>query len=286
MRTSMMPRPPTLSMTHWYVMGAWELDGVMHHAELHSCTYPDVASGQRYNAHDILGNLNNWAVGWVDWNLLLDHNGGVNHLANTCDAPLVLTPDETSFIHVSRFIPPGSTRIAAHVTCDALLADYPRVSTPATRASAKHGSAHTMTSFKTTAPPITSRSARLYLAPRRPSSTAPTRHRGRLSRGSIRSGELCGSAGHASRNISAVLSLEPCVSADHQAWSFQDGPPRDKLCVTAGYAFAQAAAFVTLSGFKVLVALNEHSEGALCLDDERRQTVVPKRGIRTYKWAS
>ncbi|KDO16813.1 hypothetical protein SPRG_17702 [Saprolegnia parasitica CBS 223.65] len=71
-------------------------------------------------------------VGWVDWNLLLDHNGGPNHLANTCDAPLVLTPDETSFVvqpmyyflsHVSRSIPPGSKRIAAHVTYDALLAD-------------------------------------------------------------------------------------------------------------------------------------------------------------------
>jgi glucosylceramidase len=40
-------------------------------------------------AYDILGDLNNWAVGWVDWNMLLDIQGGPNHLKNWCDAPLI-----------------------------------------------------------------------------------------------------------------------------------------------------------------------------------------------------
>merc|ERR1719446_398931 len=44
--------------------------------------------GERYG-HDILADLNNWAHGWVDWNLLLDREGGPNHLGNKCDAPIV-----------------------------------------------------------------------------------------------------------------------------------------------------------------------------------------------------
>jgi len=36
------------------------------------------ASGERY-AHDIIGNLNNWANAWVDWNMVLDEDGGPDH---------------------------------------------------------------------------------------------------------------------------------------------------------------------------------------------------------------
>ncbi|NJP40372.1 glycoside hydrolase family 30 protein [Oscillospiraceae bacterium HV4-5-C5C] len=46
------------------------------------CTHaePDIpyASGEAY-AHDILGNLNNWAAAWTDWNMLLDDQGGPDH---------------------------------------------------------------------------------------------------------------------------------------------------------------------------------------------------------------
>ena len=34
--------------------------------------------GEHY-AHDIIGDINNWVVGFIDWNLLLDYNGGPNH---------------------------------------------------------------------------------------------------------------------------------------------------------------------------------------------------------------
>lgn len=40
-------------------------------------------------AHDILGDLNAGASGWIDWNVLLNHWGGPNHLLNTCDATLI-----------------------------------------------------------------------------------------------------------------------------------------------------------------------------------------------------
>lgn len=35
-------------------------------------------SGEAY-AHDIIGDLNNWVSAWVDWNMLLDENGGPDH---------------------------------------------------------------------------------------------------------------------------------------------------------------------------------------------------------------
>ena len=34
--------------------------------------------GEHY-AHDIMGDMNNWVVGWIDWNLILDTLGGPNH---------------------------------------------------------------------------------------------------------------------------------------------------------------------------------------------------------------
>lgn len=35
-------------------------------------------TGERY-AHDIIGDLNHWACGWVDWNMILDVDGGPDH---------------------------------------------------------------------------------------------------------------------------------------------------------------------------------------------------------------
>jgi glucosylceramidase len=34
--------------------------------------------GEHY-AHDIIGDINNWVVGFIDWNLILDIQGGPNH---------------------------------------------------------------------------------------------------------------------------------------------------------------------------------------------------------------
>jgi len=76
-------------------------------------------TAERYG-HDIIGNLNNWTVGWVDWNLLLNEQGGPNHVGNYCDAPIIAdtTKDkviyESSFYyigHFSKYIRPGAKRI-------------------------------------------------------------------------------------------------------------------------------------------------------------------------------
>lgn len=80
--------------------------------------------GEGY-AHDILGDLNQGACGWTDWNMLLDQTGGPNHLGNNCDAPmfadnskkeLYLHPQYYYIGHFSKYIVPGSRRISSTVS--------------------------------------------------------------------------------------------------------------------------------------------------------------------------
>lgn len=75
--------------------------------------------GERY-AESIIQDLNHWTVGWVDWNLLLDHTGGPNHVGNLCSAPLLANTEtgtvdaQSSYAyigHFSRFIKPGAHRV-------------------------------------------------------------------------------------------------------------------------------------------------------------------------------
>jgi len=89
---------------------------------LHNGTW---SRGEGY-AQDILGDLNAGAGGWTDWNLLLDQQGGPNHEANYCDAPLIANVSDTAegiffhpqyfYIgHFSKFLLPGSSRVGAQV---------------------------------------------------------------------------------------------------------------------------------------------------------------------------
>ncbi len=80
--------------------------------------------GERY-ARSIINDLNRWTVGWIDWNLLLDAQGGPNHVGNFCSAPLltdegherVLPQSSYAYIgHFSRFIRPGARRILCAAT--------------------------------------------------------------------------------------------------------------------------------------------------------------------------
>ena len=46
---------------------------------------PEWSHGEHY-AHDMIGDFNNWVVGFIDWNLLLDKYGGPNHsFAEECE---------------------------------------------------------------------------------------------------------------------------------------------------------------------------------------------------------
>lgn len=51
-------------------------------------TNPAWKKGEHY-AHDIIGDMNNWVVGFIDWNLILDMVGGPNHLGpDECEGPV------------------------------------------------------------------------------------------------------------------------------------------------------------------------------------------------------
>jgi glucosylceramidase len=81
--------------------------------------HPKYVPVYRY-ARNIIGSLNNWVDGWVDWNMVLDRQGGPNWFKNWCVAPVIVDPDadEVYFTplyytlsHFSRYIRPGAVRI-------------------------------------------------------------------------------------------------------------------------------------------------------------------------------
>ena len=76
--------------------------------------HPKYAPVNRY-ARDIIGCLNNWVDGWIDWNMVLDKQGGPNWFKNWCVAPVIVDPknDEVYFTpiyytmaHFSKYIRP------------------------------------------------------------------------------------------------------------------------------------------------------------------------------------
>ena len=91
--------------------------------------HPKYAPVNRY-ARDIIGCLNNWVDGWVDWNMVLDRQGGPNWFENWCAAPVIVDPeaDEVYFTplfhtmaHFSKYIRPGAKVIDLENSDDSLL---------------------------------------------------------------------------------------------------------------------------------------------------------------------
>lgn len=93
-------------------------------AEDQKYLHPKYAPVNRY-ARDIIGCLNNWVDGWIDWNMVLDKQGGPNWFKNWCVAPVIVDPekDEVYFTpiyytltHFSKFIRPGAVRIGFEIS--------------------------------------------------------------------------------------------------------------------------------------------------------------------------
>lgn len=72
-------------------------------------------------AHDMIGNFNAGMNGYIDWNMVLDHKGGPNHVGNFCDAPIMCNEEQTDYEkrltyyyigHFSKYIQKGAKRIA------------------------------------------------------------------------------------------------------------------------------------------------------------------------------
>jgi glucosylceramidase len=129
---------------HWYTGDHFENVGL--HAQAfpdkkllftEGCTWPfsletlnDWNWGEIYG-ESVIHDLNNSTVGWTDWNILLNEQGGPNHVSNFCNAPVVADTRTgevhytNSFYylgHFSKFIRPGARRIICASNDDHLLA--------------------------------------------------------------------------------------------------------------------------------------------------------------------
>ena len=85
--------------------------------------------GELYG-RSMVNDFNGGAVGWTDWNILLDETGGPNHVKNFCFAPVhadtktgQLTYTNSYFYigHFSKFVRPGARRIACSPSRSQLL---------------------------------------------------------------------------------------------------------------------------------------------------------------------
>ena len=91
--------------------------------------HPPYVPVYRY-ARDIIGGLNNWLTGWIDWNMVLDFQGGPNHANNWCVAPVLADPETDAvyytplyyvMAHFSKFIRPGAYRIGMQSDIETLM---------------------------------------------------------------------------------------------------------------------------------------------------------------------
>ncbi len=88
-------------------------------AEKDKHLHPVYSPVSRY-ANDIIGGLNSWLTGWIDWNIVLDDKGGPNHASNWAVAPVLVKPETGEVYytplfyimnHFSKYIRPGARRI-------------------------------------------------------------------------------------------------------------------------------------------------------------------------------
>lgn len=92
--------------------------------------HPKYAPVNRY-AMDIIGCLNNRVNGWIDWNLVLDKQGGPNWFKNWCIAPVIVDPEKDEvyytplyyvMAHFSKFMRPGAVKIGCELNSKELVA--------------------------------------------------------------------------------------------------------------------------------------------------------------------
>jgi glucosylceramidase len=86
--------------------------------------YKRWSNAERYG-NSMINDFNSGTVGWTDWNILLDENGGPNHVKNFCFAPihadtqnneLIYTPTYYYIGHFSKFIEPGAKCVSTTVS--------------------------------------------------------------------------------------------------------------------------------------------------------------------------
>ena len=79
----------------------------------------DLRNARMY-AHDIIGDINGGMTAFIDWNILLDKQGGPNHVGNFCDAPIMVDTETGEYVtklsfdyigHFSKYIEKDARRI-------------------------------------------------------------------------------------------------------------------------------------------------------------------------------
>lgn len=106
--------------TDWAYTASWAGSGVDDH--------PRYTPVHRY-ARNIIVSLDHWVSGWVDWNIVLDQDGGPNHVGNFCGAPIMIdtatrdvyyTPIYHVLAQFSRTIRPGDRAVQTERVLDGL----------------------------------------------------------------------------------------------------------------------------------------------------------------------
>ncbi|NNL57697.1 MAG: glycoside hydrolase family 30 protein, partial [Pseudomonadales bacterium] len=84
--------------------------------------HPIYTPVHRY-ARNIIVSLDHWVEGWIDWNIVLDKQGGPNHVGNFCGAPIMIdtengdvyyTPIYYVLAQLSQTIRPGDVAVQTH----------------------------------------------------------------------------------------------------------------------------------------------------------------------------
>jgi glucosylceramidase len=103
----------------WYWRKEAKDWGYVYASDADKHLHPIYVPVYRY-ACDLIGGLNSWFAGWIDWNIVLDTQGGPNHAKNWCIAPVIAKPetDEVYYtplyyimMHFSKYIRPEAQRI-------------------------------------------------------------------------------------------------------------------------------------------------------------------------------
>ncbi len=90
--------------------------------------HPMYVPVHRY-ARNIIVSLDHWMTGWVDWNIVLDQQGGPNHVGNFCGAPIMIDKDNQDVYYTpvyyvlaqfSRTIRPGDVAVQTRKTAPEL----------------------------------------------------------------------------------------------------------------------------------------------------------------------
>lgn len=100
--------------TDWGYTAPWESVKIEDH--------PIYTPVHRY-ARNIIVSIDHWIKGWIDWNIILDQDGGPNHVGNFCGAPIMIdtksqkvyyTPIYYVLAQFSKTIRPGDKAVETH----------------------------------------------------------------------------------------------------------------------------------------------------------------------------